>query len=134
MKSTVMKSLSLVCMMAFLIGSTFLPARANNRVAATPLQQTDQAGPELKEGRRLLKRGHADQALIRLQNALKLYTTANNPRGMAKTQNELGDLYLGLEVGPLLSRVVRRALRQELDEVVAQLRDAIAGERADRVE
>jgi len=80
--------------MACLTGSTFLPAQANNRVVETPLQQTDQAGTELKEGRRLLKRGRADQALIRLQNALKLYTSANNPRGMAKTQNELGDLYL----------------------------------------
>jgi CHAT domain-containing protein/predicted negative regulator of RcsB-dependent stress response len=94
MKSTVMKSLSLVCMMAFLIGSTLLPARANNRVAEPPPQQTDQAGTDLKEGRRLLKRGRADQALIRLQNALKLYTSANNPRGMAATHNELGDLYL----------------------------------------
>ena len=93
MKLMVTRWLSVVCM-ACLTGSTFLPAQANNRVVETPLQQTDQAGTELKEGRRLLKRGRADQALIRLQNALKLYTSANNPRGMAKTQNELGDLYL----------------------------------------
>ncbi len=77
-------SFSVVCM-ACLTGSTFLPARANNRVAETPLQQTDQAGTELKEGRRLLKRGRADQALIRLQNALKLYTAAKNKRGMSAT-------------------------------------------------
>lgn len=42
----------------------------------------------------MLKRGRADQSLIRLQNALNLYTTAKNMRGMAKTHNEIGDLYL----------------------------------------
>jgi CHAT domain-containing protein/predicted negative regulator of RcsB-dependent stress response len=110
MKSTVMKSLSLVCMLAFVTGSTFVPARANNRVAETPLQQTDQAGTELKEGRRLFKRGHADQALIRLQNALKLYTSANNPRGMAATQNELGNLYLRQGQYPVALDYYQKAL------------------------
>src|ERR1044072_6864832 len=63
-------------------------ARAN-----TP-QQTDQAGTALHEGRRLLKRGQADKALIQLRNALNLYTTARNNSGMAAAHNELGDLYL----------------------------------------
>jgi CHAT domain-containing protein len=56
--------------------------------------QTDQASAALKEGRRLLKRGRSDQALIQLQNALNLYTAAKKQSGIAATHNELGDLYL----------------------------------------
>jgi CHAT domain-containing protein/tetratricopeptide (TPR) repeat protein len=59
-----------------------------------PLQQADQAGNALQEGRRLLKRGKADQALGQLQTALNLYTAANNRKGIAAAHNELGDLYL----------------------------------------
>jgi CHAT domain-containing protein/predicted negative regulator of RcsB-dependent stress response len=58
------------------------------------LQQTDQAGAALHQGRRLLKQGHTDQALIQLQTALNLYTAAKNNSGMAAAENELGDLYL----------------------------------------
>lgn len=61
---------------------------------ASPVQQIDQAGAALNEGRRLLKRGKADQALGQLQTALNLYTTANNRKGIAAAHNELGDLYL----------------------------------------
>jgi len=67
-------------------------------LSVTPLtafaQQTDQAGTALREGRRLLKRGQADKALIQLRNALNLYTNAKNNSGMAAAHNELGDLYL----------------------------------------
>ena len=57
-------------------------------------QQTDSASAALHEGRRLLKRGKADQALGKLQTALQLYTNAKNRGGMAAAHNELGDLYL----------------------------------------
>src|SRR5215204_7830192 len=57
-------------------------------------QQTDHAGTALHEGRRLLKRGQADKALIQLRNALNLYTAARNNSGIAASHNELGDLYL----------------------------------------
>ncbi len=57
-------------------------------------QQTDSGGAALREGRRLLKRGQADKALIQLRNALNLYTAAKNNSGMAAAHNELGDLYL----------------------------------------
>src|ERR1044072_1467898 len=57
-------------------------------------QQTDSAGTALREGRRLLKRGQADKALIQLKNALNLYPSAKNNSGMAATHNELGDLYM----------------------------------------
>lgn len=56
--------------------------------------QTDQAHQALMQGRQLLKRGHADQALVQLQKALQLFTSANNMGGVAATHNELGDLYL----------------------------------------
>ncbi|HET6975395.1 MAG TPA: CHAT domain-containing protein [Pyrinomonadaceae bacterium] len=56
--------------------------------------QTDSASTALHEGRRLLKRGQADKALIQLRNALNLYTTAKNNSGMAAAHNELGDLYM----------------------------------------
>jgi CHAT domain-containing protein/tetratricopeptide (TPR) repeat protein len=64
------------------------------RSTALPVQQTDQAGLALREGRRLLKRGKADQALGQLQTALNLYTAAKNRKGIAAAHNELGDLYL----------------------------------------
>src|SRR5215216_280846 len=57
-------------------------------------QQTDSGGAALREGRRLLKRGQADKALIQLRNALDLYTAAKNNSGMAAAHNELGDLYM----------------------------------------
>ncbi len=67
-------------------------------LSVTPItafaQQTDSAGTALREGRRLLKRGQADKALIQLRNALNLYTTAKNNSGIAAAHNELGDLYL----------------------------------------
>jgi CHAT domain-containing protein len=63
-------------------------------VVSAYAQQTDQAGTALHEGRRLLKRGQADKALIQLKNALNLYTAAKNNSGIAAAHNELGDLYL----------------------------------------
>ena len=69
--------------------------RANTFPPSTePAPQVDQAGAALQQGRRLLKRGHAAEALIQLQTALTLYTAAKNTSGVAATHNELGDLYL----------------------------------------
>ena len=65
-----------------------------SRAMAPVVQQADQAAVALQEGRRLLKRGKADQALGPLQTALKLYTAAKNNHGIATASNELGDLYL----------------------------------------
>src|SRR5262249_10109172 len=48
----------------------------------------------LSRGRSLLKQGHADQALGQLETALKLFTQANNSRGMAAAEDALGDLYM----------------------------------------
>src|ERR1041385_5945950 len=63
-------------------------------IALPAPQQSDSASTALHEGRRLLKRGQADKALIELKNALNLYTAAKNNSGMAAAHNELGDLYL----------------------------------------
>lgn len=65
---------------------------AGNQQSGSP--QTDSASAALHEGRRLLKRGQADQALGKLQTALQLYTNAKNYGGIAAANNELGDLYL----------------------------------------
>jgi CHAT domain-containing protein len=86
-----MTSISLAAVL--LIAPIALPARANTPIVPGP-QQSDSAGAALREGRRLLKRGQADQALIKLRNALNLYAAAKNNSGMAATHNELGDLYL----------------------------------------
>src|SRR6266705_5267298 len=51
-------------------------------------------GAALSQGRTLLKQGHADQALGYLQMALNAYTQAKNPRGIAASEDGLGDLYL----------------------------------------
>jgi len=57
-------------------------------------QQVSQADAALQQGRQLLKRGHADQALGYLETALQLYAAAQNTRGIGSAHNELGDLYL----------------------------------------
>lgn len=88
MSAGTVKSIGIVLLVALLIS----PVRANT--ASPNVQQSDQAGAALREGRRLLKRGRADQALIQLRNALNLYTAAKNNSGVAATHNELGDLYL----------------------------------------
>lgn len=61
---------------------------------ADSLQGAGQADSALQQGRRLLRRGQADQALGYLETALQLYTAAKNGRGAAAAENELGDLYL----------------------------------------
>jgi CHAT domain-containing protein len=86
-----MTSVSLAAVL--LIAPVAFAARANTPVAPS-LQQSDSAGAALREGRRLLKRGQADQALIKFRSALTLYTAAKNNSGMAAAHNELGDLYL----------------------------------------
>ena len=84
-----------VCLaISLMVTPTVLPVRANtpNTPVSFP-QQADSASTALHEGRRLLKRGQADKALIQLRNALNLYTASKNNSGMAAAHNELGDLY-----------------------------------------
>jgi tetratricopeptide (TPR) repeat protein len=58
-----------------------------------PQPQTD-PGTSLSRGRTLLRHGHADQALANLESALNAYTQANNSRGIAASEDALGDLYM----------------------------------------
>ena len=78
-----------------LMNSFSATSAATTAVRSTLMvQQTDQADVALHEGRRLLKRGRSDLALVQLRNALNLYTNAKNQSGVAAAHNELGDLYL----------------------------------------
>lgn len=76
---------------------------------AANAQQSD-AGSALREGRRLLKRGQADKALVQLRNALNLYTAAKNNSGMAAAHNELGDLYMRQGQYPVALENYQKAL------------------------
>ena len=86
--------LALALVVACSLCSANLSVIANNKHELVTPQQSDSASAALHEGRRLLKRGKADQALGKLQMALQLYTSAKNNSGMAAAHNELGDLYL----------------------------------------
>src|SRR5690242_21320671 len=97
MSCTSVKLIGVALCAALLLAPVTLPVRANTTApahASALVQQTDQASTALHEGRRLLKRGRADQALVQLRNALNLYTAAKNSSGVAAAHNELGDLYL----------------------------------------
>ena len=89
MRSITVKLTALVVCVG--LACTFLSTQLR---ASIPEPQTDSAQQALTQGRQLLKRGHADQALVQLQKALQLFTSANNAGGLAATHNELGDLYL----------------------------------------
>lgn len=102
------KSIGVVLSTALLLAPVTSLVSAST--AATYVQQTDSAGAALREGRRLLKRGRADQALIQLRNALNLYTAAKNSSGMAATHNELGDLYLRQGQYPVALENYQKAL------------------------
>jgi len=91
--TTARKLIALVVSTILVLGMT-VAAFPHDTSRPTNPQQPDQAGNALQEGRRLLKRGKADQALGRLQTALSLYTASNNRKGIAAAHNELGDLYL----------------------------------------
>ncbi|HEY0006098.1 MAG TPA: CHAT domain-containing tetratricopeptide repeat protein [Pyrinomonadaceae bacterium] len=64
-------------------------------IASAPTaQQQLQAGEALAQGRKLLKRGKADQALGLFNTALNLFTAAGNDKGVAAAHDGLGDLYV----------------------------------------
>src|SRR5207244_8325116 len=51
------------------------------------------AGAERDRGRELLRRGHAGEALIHLENALKAFKQSGDSSGEASTHDLLGELY-----------------------------------------
>jgi len=91
--NSVVYILILVLISASVPGSVAATFRYGNR--SEPLAtEPQQAGQALKQGRVLLKRGKADQALASLQNALNLFKAANNSKGVAASNDALGDLYV----------------------------------------
>jgi CHAT domain-containing protein len=93
MKFNAVKALFLLLCASLLISSTIKTGHSSGPRVDT-LPQSNQADAALQQGRQLLKRGRADQALGLLETALNLYTAAKNNRGIAAAHNELGDLYL----------------------------------------
>ncbi|HEX8179755.1 MAG TPA: CHAT domain-containing tetratricopeptide repeat protein [Pyrinomonadaceae bacterium] len=70
------------------------PAAAQpQRPVAQAAQQHLDFAEALRQGRALLKRGKADQALPLLESALKIATDAKHPREEAAAHDALGDLY-----------------------------------------
>jgi CHAT domain-containing protein/tetratricopeptide (TPR) repeat protein len=67
--------------------------RENATSVTTAPLQADQARASLDQGRKLLKRGKADQALGLLEQALKGFTAASDQKGIAVAEDALGDLY-----------------------------------------
>ncbi|HJU53427.1 MAG TPA: CHAT domain-containing protein, partial [Pyrinomonadaceae bacterium] len=98
------KSKSLSYLLSLSLISTIVPgnpfvnsARAEspaNGAATVPAAPQGGPGQALKQGRALLKRGKADQALAQLQTALNGFKQAGNNKGVAASNDALGDLYM----------------------------------------
>ncbi|HZH29957.1 MAG TPA: CHAT domain-containing tetratricopeptide repeat protein [Pyrinomonadaceae bacterium] len=68
-------------------------ARAAKPAMQDGTSQTGAGMDALRQGRKLLKQGRADQALPLLESALRSFTAAGSGRGQAATHDALGDLY-----------------------------------------
>jgi CHAT domain-containing protein/tetratricopeptide (TPR) repeat protein len=66
---------------------------APNAPRAYAVQSSGSAASEREEGRALLHRGRAAEALIHLERALKAFQTAGDRPGEASTRDLLGELY-----------------------------------------
>src|SRR6266850_8003213 len=85
--------LLIACSLAFISYRLFPSSAKGVHLTLIEPQQTD-PGTALNRARTLLKQGHADQALGYLETALNLYTQTNNSRGIAASEDGLGDLYM----------------------------------------
>src|SRR5882762_4083549 len=85
--------LLVACSLAFVSYRLFPTSAGSVPLTLIEPQQTD-PGTALSRARTLLKQGHADQALGYLETALNLYTQTNNARGIAASEDGLGDLYM----------------------------------------
>src|ERR1044072_7341592 len=80
------------CLAGALINSLWLAATAAPSLAfETP--RAEGAGAERDRGRELLHRGHAGEALVHLENALKAFRQTGDRAGEASTRDLLGELY-----------------------------------------
>ncbi len=136
MKSKLRKLSALVICSSLFFGLASVALGDTNAKTTPPLVTTpqgDQAGTALHEGRRLLKRGRADQALGQLQTALNLYTSTNNKKGIAAAHNELGDLYLRQGQNKIALDHYQQAYNALTGVVVQEQRDAAAAGSAARM-
>jgi CHAT domain-containing protein/tetratricopeptide (TPR) repeat protein len=69
------------------LGATGVPLSIQENLRA------ESAAAERDRGRELLRRGHAGEALIHLENALKAFKAAGDRAGEASTRDLLGELY-----------------------------------------
>ncbi len=86
------------CLVLLVIAITILSTPSLDRSAIEaqaprPAASKNGARAELDQGRALLRRSQADQALGHLDSALQLYQQAGNPEGKAAANDALGDLY-----------------------------------------
>src|SRR5215212_4665817 len=80
------------CLAGVLITSLALGvAGASARVSQNP--KAGGAGAERDRGRELLHRGRAGEALVHLENALKVFKQSGDKSGEASTRDLLGELY-----------------------------------------
>src|SRR6267143_1733687 len=86
-------SLSVIAGSLTLLSPQLFSVAAGPPPGNTAEPQADPAA-SLSRGRALLKQGHADQALGLLETAQKLYTQANNFRGIAASEDALGNLFM----------------------------------------
>ncbi|MDX6558720.1 MAG: Tetratricopeptide repeat, partial [Blastocatellia bacterium] len=84
--------LLIACSLAFIAFPLFSSSAAS--VPPALIEPQNDPGAALSRGRTMLRQGHADQALGYLETALNLYSQTNNSRGLAATEDALGDLYL----------------------------------------
>src|SRR5215471_6810353 len=76
------------------LGTTHLQrSRTEAQAQRSMTSSKNGARAELDQGRALLRRSQADQALGHLDSALQLYQQAGNPEGKAAANDALGDLY-----------------------------------------
>ena len=94
------RNIILSCLMVCAVAaSPLIPVIASAAAAGAsmpPAQGVEQPGAgmdALRQGRRLLKQGRADQALPLLESALRSFNASGATRGQAATHDALGDLY-----------------------------------------
>ena len=81
------------CLALALVASSTLGGVASSNPRAVAGAAAGGAKEERDEGRRLLHRGRAAEALVRLENALKAFRQSGDTPGQASTQDLIGELY-----------------------------------------
>lgn len=76
-----------------LLSGLLLVAPAAGGMRQKAAQPTADAATELAEGRKLLRRGDAARALVRLEEARRLFAQAGKRSGLAAANDLLGELY-----------------------------------------